>query len=106
MLKGKILVQSRESEEQNQLIRNDKQVIMVQLHKLKAQKTQARARSKENLVKLTLESTAALQALRKTVDKVSGGDGTPRTRLTQRVRPFPTQRPLPHPSGRKDPQTG
>lgn len=69
MLKGKTLVQSRESEEQNHLIRNDKQVILAQLHKLKAQKTQARARAKENLVKLTLESNAALQALRKTVDK-------------------------------------
>ncbi|XP_004616977.2 dynein regulatory complex subunit 2 [Sorex araneus] len=69
ILKGKILLHIRESEEQNQLIRNDKQMILVQLQKLKAQKSQARAISKENLVKLTLESNATLTALRKTVDK-------------------------------------
>lgn len=69
ILKGKILLHSRESEEQNQLIRNDKQLILVQLRKLKAQKTKARAISKENLVKLTQESNDALKALRKSVDK-------------------------------------
>lgn len=75
ILKGKILLHSRESEEQNQLIRNDKQLILVQLRKLKAQKTKARAISKENLVKLTLESNATLKALRKSVDKVINGRG-------------------------------
>ncbi|XP_008568899.1 PREDICTED: coiled-coil domain-containing protein 65 [Galeopterus variegatus] len=67
--KGKIMVHSRESEEQNQYIRNDKELVLVQLRKLKAQRTQARAVSQENLVKLTLESNATLKALRKTVDK-------------------------------------
>ncbi|XP_008069082.1 coiled-coil domain-containing protein 65 isoform X2 [Carlito syrichta] len=67
--KGKIMIHSRESEEQNQYIRNDKELVLVQLHKLKAQRTQARAASQENLVKLTVESNATLKALRKIVDK-------------------------------------
>uniref|UniRef100_A0A8C3YP33 Dynein regulatory complex subunit 2 n=1 Tax=Catagonus wagneri TaxID=51154 RepID=A0A8C3YP33_9CETA len=69
ILKGKIMVHNRESEEQNQDIRDDKELVLVQLRKLKAQRTQARGVSQENLVKLTLESNAALEALRKTVDK-------------------------------------
>ncbi|XP_001504180.1 dynein regulatory complex subunit 2 [Equus quagga] len=69
ILKGKIMAHSRESEEQNQDIRNDKELVLVQLRKLKAQRTQARGISQEKLVKLTLESNATLKALRKTVDK-------------------------------------
>lgn len=63
---------SRESEDQNQYIRKDKELILAQLRKLKAQRTQARELSQENLVKLTVESNAALKALRKIVDKVTG----------------------------------
>ncbi|XP_010995737.1 dynein regulatory complex subunit 2 [Camelus dromedarius] len=69
ILKGKIMVHSRESEEQNQDIRNDKELVLVQLRKLKAQRTQARRISQENLVRLTLESNATLKALRMAVDK-------------------------------------
>ncbi|MBW02101.1 Coiled-coil domain-containing protein 65, partial [Eschrichtius robustus] len=69
ILKGKIMVHGRESEEQNQNIRDDKELVLVQLRKLKAQRTQARGISQENLVKLTLESNATLKALRKIVDK-------------------------------------
>ncbi|KAM6215371.1 dynein regulatory complex subunit 2 [Rhynchocyon petersi] len=69
VLKGKIMLHSRESEEQNQYIRNDKELVLVQLRKLKAQRTQAREVSQENLVKLTVESNATLKALRKIVDK-------------------------------------
>ena len=60
---------SRESEEQNQDIREDKELVLVQLRKLKAQRTQARGIAQENLVKLTLESSATLKALREIVDK-------------------------------------
>uniref|UniRef100_G1U5R7 Coiled-coil domain containing 65 n=1 Tax=Oryctolagus cuniculus TaxID=9986 RepID=G1U5R7_RABIT len=67
--KGKILLQSRESEDQNQYIRNDKELVLVQLRKLKAQRTRAREIAQENLMKLTLESNATLKALRKIVDK-------------------------------------
>lgn len=66
------MVHSRESEEQNQYIRDDKELILGQLRKLKAQRTQAREISQKNLVKLTLESNAAIKALRKIVDKVTG----------------------------------
>ncbi|CAK7299294.1 Dynein regulatory complex subunit 2 [Vulpes lagopus] len=69
ILKSKILVHSRESEEQNQYIRKDKELILAQLRKFKAQRTQARELSQENLVKLTMESNATLKALRKIVDK-------------------------------------
>nr|XP_005896439.1 PREDICTED: coiled-coil domain-containing protein 65 [Bos mutus] len=69
IFKGKILVHSRESEEQNQDIREDKELVLVQLRKLKAQRTQARGVAQENLVKLTLESSATLKALREIVDK-------------------------------------
>ncbi|XP_004599423.2 dynein regulatory complex subunit 2 [Ochotona princeps] len=69
ILKGKILLHSRESEDQNQYIRSDKELVLVQLRKLKAQKTRAREIAQENLVKLTLESNATLKALRKIVEK-------------------------------------
>ncbi|XP_012508920.1 PREDICTED: coiled-coil domain-containing protein 65 [Propithecus coquereli] len=69
ILRGKIMIHSRDSEDQNQYICNDKELVLVQLRKLKAQRTQARAVSQENLVKLTLESNATLKALRKIVDK-------------------------------------
>ena len=66
---------SRENEEQNQDIREDKELVLVQLRKLKAQRTQARAIAQENLVKLTLESNATLKAQREIVDKVTKGRG-------------------------------
>lgn len=69
ILKGKITAHSRESEWQNQCIRNDKELVQVQLRKLKAQRTQARGVSQENLVKLTLESNATLKDLKKVVEK-------------------------------------
>ncbi|XP_076768151.1 dynein regulatory complex subunit 2 isoform X2 [Arvicanthis niloticus] len=68
-LKGKIVAHSREGEWQNQCIRNDKELVHVQLRKLKIQRTQARTVSQENLVKLTLESNATLKALKKAVEK-------------------------------------
>ncbi|KAL1767444.1 hypothetical protein HispidOSU_018613 [Sigmodon hispidus] len=68
-LKGKITAHSREGEWQNHCIRNDKELVHVQLRKLKAQKAQARGMSQENLVKLTLESNAALKGLKKIVEK-------------------------------------
>lgn len=69
ILKGKITAHSRESEWQNHCIRNDKELVHVQLRKLKAQRTQARGVSQENLVKLTLESNATLKDLKKVVEK-------------------------------------
>ncbi|XP_052604816.1 dynein regulatory complex subunit 2 isoform X2 [Peromyscus californicus insignis] len=68
-LKGKIVAYGREGEWQNQCIRTDKELVHVQLRKLKAQRMQARGKSQENLVKLTLESNAALKGLKKVVEK-------------------------------------
>ncbi|XP_051016264.1 dynein regulatory complex subunit 2 [Acomys russatus] len=68
-LKGKITAHCRENEWQNQSVRSDKELVHIQLRKLKAQKTQARGLAQENLVKLTLESNAALKDLKKVVEK-------------------------------------
>lgn len=65
------MVHSRESEEQNQSIRDDKELVLVQLRKLKAQRTHVWEIAQENLVKLTLESNATLKVLRAIVDKVT-----------------------------------
>ncbi|KAM5287707.1 dynein regulatory complex subunit 2 [Ctenodactylus gundi] len=67
--KGKIMLHSRESEEQNQYIRKDKELVLIQLQKLKAQRTQAQSISQENLIKLTRESNATLKTLRGIIDK-------------------------------------
>lgn len=80
-----IMVHGRESEEQNQDIREDKELVLVQLRKLKAQRTQARGISQENLVKLTLESNATLKALRKIVDKVTKGRRQPEQNQGRRL---------------------
>ncbi|KAM5333977.1 dynein regulatory complex subunit 2 [Glossophaga mutica] len=69
VLKGKIMAHSRESDEQNQCVRDDKELVLVQLRKLKAQRTHGREIAQENLVNLTLESNATLKALRKIVSK-------------------------------------
>lgn len=91
------MAHSRESEEQNQDSRNDKELVLVQLRKLKAQRTQARGISQEKLVKLTLESNATLKALRKTVDKVTRGEGDQNqgTWLPARGKGFERGRELP-----------
>uniref|UniRef100_A0A8C2QI69 Dynein regulatory complex subunit 2 n=1 Tax=Cricetulus griseus TaxID=10029 RepID=A0A8C2QI69_CRIGR len=68
-LKGKIVSHSRESEWQNHCVRNDKELVHIQLRKLKAQRTQVRGVSQENLVKLTLESNTTLKELKKVVEK-------------------------------------
>ncbi|XP_038608912.1 dynein regulatory complex subunit 2 [Tachyglossus aculeatus] len=69
ILKNKIAVHTRECEEQNRHIREDKDMVLRQLRRLKSQMNQARAKGRNSLAKLTLESSAALQALRKLVAK-------------------------------------
>lgn len=71
------MAHSHESDEQNQCVRDDKELVLVQLRKLKAQRTQGREIAQENLVNLTLESNATLKALRKIVSKVTSGEGGP-----------------------------
>ncbi|XP_007528608.1 dynein regulatory complex subunit 2 [Erinaceus europaeus] len=69
IVRGKILVQIRESDDQNQYIRNDKEAILVQLRKLKVQRTRTRGVAQKNLVRLTLESNTTLKTLREIVEK-------------------------------------
>ncbi|KAL7991220.1 hypothetical protein Chor_014957 [Crotalus horridus] len=60
-LKNKIVIQARESEEQNRRVRDEKEVVLKQLQKLKSQMNRARAKARSNLAKLTKESKIILR---------------------------------------------
>ncbi|KAM6472798.1 dynein regulatory complex subunit 2 [Liasis olivaceus] len=68
-LKNKITLHARESEEQNRRVRDEKEVVLKQLQKLKYQMNRARAKARSNLAKLTKESSATLKALEHVVGK-------------------------------------
>ncbi|XP_051817951.1 dynein regulatory complex subunit 2 [Antechinus flavipes] len=86
ILRGKIAVHTRENEEQNHYIREDKDLVHKQLLKLKQQMNLARAEARRNLAKLTWESNIALKALKKIVDK-----GELILRLAEICRKFETE---------------
>ncbi|XP_027700234.1 dynein regulatory complex subunit 2 [Vombatus ursinus] len=69
ILRGKISAHTHENEEQNQHIREDKDLVHRQLQKLKQHMSQAQAEARRNLAKLTWESNIALKALKKIVEK-------------------------------------
>ncbi|XP_074836059.1 dynein regulatory complex subunit 2 [Carettochelys insculpta] len=69
ILKGKIAAHMWEAEEQNRRVREEKEVVLKQLQKLKSQLNQARAKARSNLATLTLESSTALKTLRGTTEK-------------------------------------
>ncbi|XP_053159270.1 dynein regulatory complex subunit 2 [Hemicordylus capensis] len=69
VLKNKIAIHARESEEQNRRIREEKEVVLKQLQKLKWQMNQARAKARSNLAKLSQESCGTLKALERVVQK-------------------------------------
>ncbi|KAJ6658053.1 hypothetical protein lerEdw1_001529 [Lerista edwardsae] len=69
LLKNKIAVHARESEEQNRRIRDDKEVVLKQLQKLKSQMNRARAKARSNLAKLSRESNGTLKVLERVVEK-------------------------------------
>ncbi|CAM4601989.1 unnamed protein product [Lepidochelys kempii] len=69
ILKGKITAHMREAEEQNRHVREEKEVVLKQLQKLKSQMNQTRAKARSNLAKLTLESSTALKKLRGIIEK-------------------------------------
>uniref|UniRef100_A0A8C8REU1 Dynein regulatory complex subunit 2 n=1 Tax=Pelusios castaneus TaxID=367368 RepID=A0A8C8REU1_9SAUR len=69
VLKGKMTAHLREAEEQNRRVREEKEVVLKQLQKLKTQLNQARATARSNLAKLTLESSTALKKLRGVIEK-------------------------------------
>ncbi|XP_036617787.1 dynein regulatory complex subunit 2 [Trichosurus vulpecula] len=86
LLRSKILVHTRENEEQNQHIRVDKDLVHRQLQKLKQQMNVARAEARRNLAKLTWESNITLRALKKIVEK-----GDLILRLAEICRKFETE---------------
>ncbi|XP_061470800.1 dynein regulatory complex subunit 2 [Rhineura floridana] len=69
ILKNKIALHARESEEQNRRVRDEKEVVLKQLQKLKCQMNRARAKARSSLAKLTRESSGALKVLERVVQK-------------------------------------
>ncbi|XP_056654313.1 dynein regulatory complex subunit 2 [Monodelphis domestica] len=69
ILRNKLMVHTRENEEQNRHIREDKDLVHMQLQKLKLQMNQARGVARHSLAKLTWESNITLKALKKIVEK-------------------------------------
>ncbi|XP_042307346.1 dynein regulatory complex subunit 2 [Sceloporus undulatus] len=68
-LKNKIALHARESEEQNRRVRDEKELVLKQLQKLKSQMNRARAKARSNLAKLTQESFRTLKMLEHVVEK-------------------------------------
>ncbi|KAF7247049.1 Dynein regulatory complex subunit 2 [Varanus komodoensis] len=68
-LKNKIALHARESEEQNRRVREEKEVVLKQLQKLKSQMNRARAKARNNLAKLCRESSGTLKVLERVVEK-------------------------------------
>lgn len=77
LLKGKIAAHARDSEEQNRLIRDEKEVVLKQLQKLKSEMNRARAKARSSLAKLTMESCATLKVLQRVVEKVKYSEPFP-----------------------------
>ncbi|KAH0629153.1 hypothetical protein JD844_011008 [Phrynosoma platyrhinos] len=69
VLKNKIALHARESEEQNRRVRDEKELVLKQLQKLKCQMNRARAKARSNLAKLTQESMRTLKMLEHVVEK-------------------------------------
>ncbi|XP_006035249.1 dynein regulatory complex subunit 2 isoform X1 [Alligator sinensis] len=71
VLKGRLAAHLRDSEERNRRLREEKEVVLKQLQKLKSQMSQARAQARSNLAKLTLDSSAALKELNRVEKKAA-----------------------------------
>ncbi|XP_074931640.1 dynein regulatory complex subunit 2 [Phalacrocorax aristotelis] len=67
--KGQLAAHLRESEEQNQRAREEKERVLRQLQELKSEMNQARAKAHGSLARLTMQSSAALTALARVVEK-------------------------------------
>ncbi|XP_077339449.1 dynein regulatory complex subunit 2 [Lithobates pipiens] len=68
-LRNKISAHTRDNEEQNRRLREDKEVVHKQFLKLKQQMNQARAAEYSRLTTLTVQSNAALKELQRVIDK-------------------------------------
>ncbi|XP_040197115.1 dynein regulatory complex subunit 2 [Rana temporaria] len=69
ILRNKISAHTRDNEEQNRQMREDKEVVHKQFLKLKQQMNQARAAEYSRLTTLTVQSNAALKELQRVIDK-------------------------------------
>ncbi|XP_054663203.1 dynein regulatory complex subunit 2 isoform X2 [Grus americana] len=67
--KGQIAAHLRQSEQQNQCVREEKERVLRQLQKLKNEMNQARAKAYDSLARLTMQSSAALKVLVRVVEK-------------------------------------
>ncbi|XP_075593659.1 dynein regulatory complex subunit 2 [Balearica regulorum gibbericeps] len=67
--KGQITAHLRESEQQNRRAREEKERVLRQLQELKRDMNQARAKARDSLARLTMQSSAALKALVRVVEK-------------------------------------
>uniref|UniRef100_A0A8C0BS39 Dynein regulatory complex subunit 2 n=1 Tax=Buteo japonicus TaxID=224669 RepID=A0A8C0BS39_9AVES len=72
--KGQIAAHLRESEKQNRHAREEKESVLRQLQELKNEMKQARAMAHGSLARLTTQSSAALKALARVVEKVRPAD--------------------------------
>ncbi|XP_075581005.1 LOW QUALITY PROTEIN: dynein regulatory complex subunit 2 [Pelecanus crispus] len=67
--KGRIVAHLRESEEQNRRAWEEKERVLRQLQELKSEMNQARTKAHDSLARLTAQSSAALKALARVVEK-------------------------------------
>ncbi|XP_029450495.1 dynein regulatory complex subunit 2 [Rhinatrema bivittatum] len=86
VLRNKIAVHARESEEQNRRLREEKDIIHKHFQKLKGQMNQARADERSRLALLTLQSNAAIKEMKRVVAK-----GEQILRLTEMCRKLETE---------------
>ncbi|XP_053313634.1 dynein regulatory complex subunit 2 [Spea bombifrons] len=68
-LKNKMTVHARENDEQDRHLREQKEVLVKQLQKLKSQMKQARAAEHGRLTTLTVQSNATLKELQRVIEK-------------------------------------
>lgn len=88
VLKGRLAAHLRDSEERNRRLREEKEVVLKQLQKLKSQMSQARAQARSNLAKLTLDSSAALKELNRVEKKVRVEATLPQDRPPRALTPL------------------
>ena len=70
-LKAKMSQNSRESEERNRDLREQREVIAQHFHELKSQMNNFRENERSRLTKLTLESNASIKEVKRKLDMVS-----------------------------------
>ncbi|XP_030366274.1 dynein regulatory complex subunit 2 isoform X2 [Strigops habroptila] len=68
-IKSRLVALLRESEEQNRRMREEKEKVLGELRELKAEMSQMGAEAHDSLLRLTLQSGAALKALARVVEK-------------------------------------